>query len=379
MLELLFLLLPVAAAYGWFMGRNSVKHQELKDRAHITKNLSSGLNFLLTDQEDKAIEQLLHLLDIEAATIDTYLALANLFRRRGDWDKAIRIHEKLHQLKLPKVQAQQIQFELAKDYQSAGLYDRAEKLLVPLIRQATLQERALKNLVALYISTHEWAKAQQLAEAVEQTNSSSLQLALANIGCEALQHSLPAERAKAYQQLASQYPKAIRPRYELATLAMSQQQSAEAFALFRGIVIEKPQWSADILPLAKNCSMPDEDWYQLLSQLSHKHNNISAHIELADWLLQHGSIKAAEQLLLEKLQQQPNIRLFKALLEQRKQGSEVAADILESVTELVANYLDKKVLYSCRNCGFKTRQHYWLCPSCQQWETVEPISGIDGR
>ena len=101
--ELLFLLLPVAAAYGWFMGRNSLKHKELKGRANITRNLSSGLNFLLTDQEDKAIEQLLELLDIEAATIDTYLALANLFRRKGDWDKAIRIHEKLHQLKLPKL------------------------------------------------------------------------------------------------------------------------------------------------------------------------------------------------------------------------------------------------------------------------------------
>lgn len=106
MLELLFLLLPVAAAYGWFMGRNSEKQKELKGRASVTKNLSSGLNFLLTDQEDKAIEQLLQLLDVEAATIDTYLALANLFRRRGDWDKAIRIHEKLHQLKLPKQQAQ---------------------------------------------------------------------------------------------------------------------------------------------------------------------------------------------------------------------------------------------------------------------------------
>ena len=82
----------------------------------------------------------MQLLDIEAATIDTYLALANLFRRKGDWDKAIRIHEKLHQLKLPKVQAQQIQLELAKDYFSAGLYDRAESLLRKLVDSDPLQE-----------------------------------------------------------------------------------------------------------------------------------------------------------------------------------------------------------------------------------------------
>ena len=379
MLELLFLLLPVAAAYGWFMGRNSVKHQELKDRTNITKNLSSGLNFLLTDQEDKAIEQLLHLLDIEAATIDTYLALANLFRRRGDWDKAIRIHEKLHQLKLPKSQARQIQFELAKDYQSAGLYDRAEKLLVPLVRQEPLQEASLKHLIALYISTHEWGKALQLTDAVAATSSNSLRLALANIGCEQLKQEEEERASQALQSLAEKYPKAIRPRFELAELLLANQQSKQAFALYKAILHDKPQWAADILPLAKRCQVSDEDWYSLLSQLSHKHNNISAHIELAGWLLQHGSDKAAEQLLLDKLQQQPNIRLFRTLLEQRKQSTAQGADALESVTELVANYLDKKVLYSCRNCGFKTRQHYWLCPSCQHWETVEPISGIDGR
>lgn len=379
MLELLFLLLPVAAAYGWFMGRNSVKHKELKDRANITKNLSSGLNFLLTDQEDKAIEQLLHLLDIEAATIDTYLALANLFRRRGDWDKAIRIHEKLHQLKLPKQQAQQIQFELAKDYQSAGLYDRAEKLLTPLIKKDFLRERALKHLIALFISTHEWDKAIGLHSAIEQTNSKSLKIALANISCEQLAQSDAVDQIKPLQQLAAQFPMAIRPRFELARLALSLQQHDEAFDLLSQILREKPQWSADLLELAEQCQPDKGAWYQLLTQLSNKHNNISAHIALASWLLQEGSVTAAEQLLLDKLQQQPNIRLFQSLLDLRQQQSEQAAAVLTSVNELVNNYLDKKVLYSCRNCGFKTRQPYWLCPSCQHWETVEPISGIDGR
>ncbi len=101
-MEWLFLLLPVAAAYGWFNGRNRQQKELLRARPQCHVTYPPVLNFLLTDQEDKAIEQLLQLLDVEAATIDTYLALANLFRRRGDWDKAIRIHEKLHQLKLPK-------------------------------------------------------------------------------------------------------------------------------------------------------------------------------------------------------------------------------------------------------------------------------------
>ena len=377
MLELLFLLLPVAAAYGWFMGRNSVKHKELKGRASITRNLSSGLNFLLTDQEDKAIEQLLELLDIEAATIETYLALANLFRRKGDWDKAIRIHEKLHQLKLPKPQAQHIQFELAKDYYAAGLYDRAEKLLVDLVKAPALAELALKQLFSIFIATHEWHKARQYASAVEDTDSRSLRIAQANMQIEAIKQ-LPEPDINDYLQLAERYPAAIRPKYELGTLALARHNLPLAKSAFGYIVEHKPQWSADILPLLQHCALTEDEWYQTLSKLSAKHN-ISAVIMHAAWLAEHGSAVAAEQFLLDKLQQQPSIRVFQQLLHIRKQQSAPAAEVLSSVEELVNAYLAKKSLYSCRNCGFKTRQHYWLCPSCQQWETVEPISGIDGR
>ncbi|MGP9800990.1 N-acetylglucosaminyl transferase [Rheinheimera sp. NSM] len=378
MLELLFLLLPVAAAYGWFMGRNSVKHKELKGRANITRNLSSGLNFLLTDQEDKAIEQLLELLDIEAATIETYLALANLFRRKGDWDKAIRIHEKLHQLKLPKPQAQQIQFELAKDYFSAGLYDRAEKLLVNLVKSPVLAESALKQLFSIFIATHEWHKAAQYSAAVDNTDSRSLRIAQANMQIEALKQ-LPQQDADTLLQLAEHYPAAIRPKFELAQLALGRQQTALAKSALLYIVEHKPQWSAEILPLLQQCDLADDEWYQLLSQLANKQHNITAIVLLARWLAEHGSATAAEQFLLDKLKQQPGIRLFQQLLQIRQQQSAPAAEVLSSVEELVNAYLEKKSLYSCRNCGFKTRKHYWLCPSCQQWESVEPIRGIDGR
>ncbi len=374
--ELLFLLLPVAAAYGWFMGRNSLKTKELKGRADIARNLSSGLNFLLTDQEDKAIEQLLELLDVEAATIDTYLALANLFRRKGDWDKAIKIHEKLHQLKLPKVKAQQIQFELAKDYYAAGLFDRAEKLLLPLTENEQLREGALKQLFSIFLSTHEMHKAVALSPAVAQTQSRSLRIALANMQVQQLEQQ---PDIASLSQLAEDYPQAIRPRFALAKLALAKQDTATAHGAIISILKQKPQWSADLLPLLSQCQLEPEQWQQLLAQLADKHQNISARLLLTDWLAEHQSLSAAEQYLLQKLQQQPNIRLFQKLLQLRQQQSAMAGEVLESVAGLVNSYLDSKALYSCRSCGFKTRQPYWLCPSCQQWESVEPIAGIDGR
>lgn len=386
--ELLFLLLPVAAAYGWFMGRNSLKHKELKGRANITRNLSSGLNFLLTDQEDKAIEQLLELLDIEAATIDTYLALANLFRRKGDWDKAIRIHEKLHKLKLPKLQAQHIQFELAKDYYSAGLFDRAEYLLQQIVSCEPLREAILKQLFSIFMATHELNKAVALAAEVEKTKSKSLRIALANMHTQTLQDKLSDQtQHEAYlpthsvhlAEIASRYPQAVRPRFELAKYALLQQDIVTAKGALLSIIKQKPQWSADLLPMLSQCQMDADEWYQLLTLLADKHHNISARLLLSDWLAEHGSTKAAEHYLLDKLRQQPNIRLFQKLLQLRQHDSAQAAEVLSSVEELVNAYLASKVLYNCRSCGFKTRQPYWLCPSCQQWETVEPISGVDGR
>ncbi len=375
-MELLFLLLPIAAAYGWFYGRNSLRQEELKGKANVARNLSSGLNFLLTDQEDKAIEQLLQLLDIEAASIDTYLALANLFRRKGDWDKAIHIHEKLHQLKLPKSQAQTIQLELAKDYFSAGLYDRAEKLLRGLVEAEQLRDAVLKQLFSIFIVTHDWHKAAEFIQHVDKTESRSLRIGLANLRCEDTKNPLD---VLSLRMLSQQYPQAIRPKIELARKLHQEQQDADAAVAFKAVLAQKPQWAADILPQLRTCQLPEQEWYQLLSNLVHKQKNITATIYLADWLTDTGSAQAAEQLLLEKLQQQPNIRLFQRLLQIRQINQPSQREALQGVEQLIQAYLDTKILYSCRNCGFKTRQAYWLCPSCKQWETVEPISGIDGR
>jgi lipopolysaccharide biosynthesis regulator YciM len=375
-MEWLFLLLPVAAAYGWFNGRNRLRQELLKDKASMARNLSSGLNFLLTDQEDKAIEQLLQLLDIEAATIDTYLALANLFRRRGDWDKAIRIHEKLHHLKLPKAQAQQIQFELANDYFSAGFYDRAEPMLRALVATELWQDKALKLLFSLLIATHEYHKAAEFAAVIEQSESRSLRIALANMRCE--DQTKPLD-VMTLRLLAQQYPQSVRPKMQLGHLLLQQQLPEEAAVAFKAVLQQKHRWAAEVLPGLRQCQLPEAEWYQLLSQLAHQHKNVTATIYLADWYIQTGAAAAAEQLLLEKLQQQPNIRLFARLLQIRQINEPEHREALQSVEVLVNAYLETKILYSCRNCGFKTRQAYWLCPSCQQWETVEPLSGIDGR
>jgi len=146
------------------------------------------------------------------------------------------------------------------------------------------------------------------------------------------------------------------------------------------ILQQRPQWAAELLPMVQQSQISDVDWLELLTLLSQKHKNISASVLLAEFYASHAEADQAEKVVTDKLKQQPNIRLFKKFIQLRRQQSQgdVAVQLVE-IEQLVQAYLDTKVLYHCRNCGFKTRQQYWLCPSCQQWETVEPLGGIDGR
>ena len=135
MLELAFLLLPIAAAYGWYMGRNSIKQNDQSVKEALSKKFSTGINYLLSNQQDKAIDFLIEALKVDDDTVEAHFAMANLFRRRGELDRALRVHEHLvHQKHLPSKEKQKAVFELGKDFLSAGLYDRAEDMFMRLIK-----------------------------------------------------------------------------------------------------------------------------------------------------------------------------------------------------------------------------------------------------
>ncbi len=128
MLELLFLLLPIAAAYGWYMGNRSASNKQQEQSHHMSRQYVTGLNLLLSDQSDKAVDVFIELLQVDSETIDTHLALGNLFRSRGEVDRAIRIHQNL--IARPNLTIDQRNLalqQLAKDYMAAGFFDRAEK------------------------------------------------------------------------------------------------------------------------------------------------------------------------------------------------------------------------------------------------------------
>ena len=165
MLELLFLLLPVAAGYGWIMGRNSVRQAQRKQSSILSKHYYKGLNFLLSDQPDKAVDTLIKMININSDTIETHIAMGNFFRHRGEIDRAIKVHQNLvSREEIQPNQRENALKELGHDYTQAGFLERAENAFLQLLNSEKHYLVAQQQLFSIYQTTKEWERAIELAE-----------------------------------------------------------------------------------------------------------------------------------------------------------------------------------------------------------------------
>lgn len=185
MLELLFLLLPVAAAYGWYMGRRSAQQSKQDDASRLSRDYVAGVNFLLSNQQDKAVDLFLDMLKEDTGTVEAHLTLGNLFRSRGEVDRAIRIHQSLmesasltYDQRLLAVQ------QLGRDYMAAGLYDRAEDMFKQLVDETDFRLGALQQLLQIYQATSDWQSAIEVAERLVKLGKEKHRGEIANFWCE---------------------------------------------------------------------------------------------------------------------------------------------------------------------------------------------------
>lgn len=203
MLELLFLLLPVAAAYGWYMGRRSAQQSKQDDASRLSRDYVTGVNFLLSNQQDKAVDLFLDMLKEDTGTVEAHLTLGNLFRSRGEVDRAIRIHQSLmesasltYDQRLLAVQ------QLGRDYMAAGLYDRAEDMFKQLVDETDFRLSALQQLLQIYQATSDWQSAIDVAERLVKLGKEKHRGDIANFWCElALQQMANSDMEKAMSLL----------------------------------------------------------------------------------------------------------------------------------------------------------------------------------
>ncbi|MFC3034313.1 lipopolysaccharide assembly protein LapB [Pseudoalteromonas fenneropenaei] len=377
MLELLFLLLPVAAAYGYIMGKNSAKNQAHEQNRIITSEYSKGLKYLLDREEDQGLEHLIKLLEVSADTVEHYLTLASLFRKRGELDRAIKIHELL--LKQPNLDPNDLavnRLELAHDYILAGIFDSAEEHLVVLIKSG--HKDAIDPILSLYSQMREWQKGINMYEAHRNLVDKKQQLAtIANFYCEAgieQQNSDLIERAFRIKH------KALRPLYELGKLASQQQDHVKAIYYWRELATHHPATLPLFITELQNAYVSlniEEQFEALIAELLCR-GGVLIRIKHCEALLKKGEVDQAIEFLTDSLKREPSIRGFSFLLQliSKKQGD--MADVLLQVDRLVRSYIATKHEYQCQHCGFSSHTLYWLCPSCKHWETILPSKGLDG-
>ncbi|WP_028108423.1 lipopolysaccharide assembly protein LapB [Ferrimonas futtsuensis] len=385
MLELFFLLLPIAAAYGWYMGQRSAGQTERKRSRALSKNYYDGLNYLLSDQPDKAVDLFIELLQVDEETFETHLSLGNLFRKRGEVDRSIRIHQNL--IARPHLTTEQrdaAMMELGKDYLAAGLYDRAEDLFLKLVKEPDHSQDAERQLLSIYQATKEWWKAIKVARKFGRVSRKELKPVVAHYYCElAQQASEPAERMKLLDKALSTDSHCVRAMVEKIRV-LEGKDNAGAAKLVNQLVAAAPDMLPEVLDDAEAIFHQlglDDQFVALLHSVMERDGNVSTLLKLVDITAQTSGADQAEMLLLEQLKRQPTMRGFHHLMKLQMEQADLGAgkERIEMLSKLVEAQIKLRPIYRCRRCGFPSHSLYWHCPSCKSWGEGKRIRGLDGE
>ncbi|QTF90965.1 lipopolysaccharide assembly protein LapB [Halomonas sp. BM-2019] len=389
---LLLTLLLAAVAIGWWLGRRERrKRDDPAPPNDLARDYFVGLNYLLNDQQDRAIETFVAALEVNSETIDTHLTLGNLFRTRGEADRAVKIHQNL--LARPTLSAgpgDRVQLELARDFLALGLLDRAERLLQGLIRdsqEAELRLSAKRLLVDLFEREGEWQAALEVAQPQLVRQSEEIRRAAAHWLCQLAEQerfeASPGLARKHLRQALSIDPRCVRTNLLLAALEHDTGHYRQEIRLLSRIPEQDPAFTPTLLePLATAYRLLDDEAGLIhhLQQLVERTPYTSVIILLAETVRHRDGIPAAIELVSEQLNRESSLGALDYLIDLYRQHSEgeplARLQLLQRHTRTLLAALPR---HRCRRCGFAGEQLHWQCPRCRSWGTTKPITGIEGE
>ena len=385
--ETLFLLLPVAALSGWVMGRRStsVKVSKYSD---IPLDYLRGLNLLLDEQPDKAIDLFIQMLEVNSDTVETHLALGSLFRRRGEVDRAIRIHQNLiaRPTLLPAQRAHAL-FELGQDYMKAGLFDRAETLFGELVESSPHSEQALEYLLDIYQQEKDWTNAIKITQRIAIKTGKTFNDLISHFYCEqaeiAYKQGEPARATKLYKKALSVNKNCVRASLLEGKIEHEAGNENTAIRALKRIEQQDADFLPEVLGPLLHCyqglGKPEEMLLYLRNILS-RHDAISIMLNLADLLQYYQNDEVAEDFIEEFLHHRPSLRGMDRLIDINiKHAKEPVQEKLRILKSVTGQLLEDKPVYSCNVCGFNGKTLHWQCPGCKRWDTVKPIQGVEGE
>ena len=389
MLELLFLLLPVAAAYGWYMGRRNAQQTKQDEANRLSREYVAGVNLLLSNQQDKAVDLFLDMLKEDTGTVEAHLTLGNLFRSRGEVDRAIRIHQTLmesaslsYDQRLLAVQ------QLGRDYMAAGMYDRAEDMFNQLVDETDFRVSALQQLLQIYQATSEWQKAIDVAERLVKLGKDKQRGEIAHFYCElALQQMGNEDMDRAMALLkkgAAADRDSARVSIMMGRVFMASGDYAKAVESLLKVIDQDKDLISETLEMLQTCYLQlgkTDEWADFLQRCVEENTGAAAELMLAEIVERREGADAAQGYVTRQLQRHPTMRVFHKLMDYHLNEAEEgrAKESLMVLREMVGEQVRSKPRYRCHKCGFTAYTMYWHCPSCRAWSTVKPIRGLDGQ
>lgn len=365
--------LPLAFGLGWIASRLDLRQLRIENH-QAPKAYFKGLNFLLNEQQDQAIDAFIEAVQNDPDTSELHFALGNLFRRRGEYERAVRVHEHLlSRGDLSLTDRQRAQHALALDYLKAGLLDRAEDALIKL-EGTPFEAQARLALLANYERSRDWEHAAQVALRLAQSDQGNFDGRLSHYLCEqavaclASQHT---EKAEHLLQAAIQTaPTAARPRMELAKLLAGQGTHARAYESltdgFEASPAAIPLMAGPLAKLAIICAR-ESDALTLLKtnyDISPSLDVLDAIVALAD---SSGSgAPSARDWYVRHLEREPSLVAAAKWIAGEKLEHEQFHPQVQRALDHAVKPLTR---YRCAACGFEAKQHFWQCPGCQAWDS----------
>ncbi|HSW94338.1 MAG TPA: lipopolysaccharide assembly protein LapB [Gammaproteobacteria bacterium] len=382
-----WLILVFAAVFGaWLLGYQSRQSRFIAQKMNLPRDYLVGLNFLLNEEPDKAVDIFIRMLEVDSNTVETHLAVGKLFRRRGEVDRAIRIHQNLiARPQLDKLYREQSLYELGQDYFSAGVLDRAERIFLEVVGVKEYTVPALHALLDIYQQEKAWENAIQTASRLEAATRKNMQPVIAHYYCELAEtvfHKGQSEQAShSLKQALEADPNCVRASLLLARIDMANKDYKSALKSLKKIKNQNPDYLSESIDFLASCYEgldEEEKLVSYLMQMLEQFPHVPVVLILSERIREKKGDKVAAKYVADYVRRYPTLRglhLFINLYISTTEGR--ARDDLEILQNLTKKLLANKPDYQCVSCGFSGKTLHWLCPGCKQWSSIKPVHCLE--
>lgn len=378
----LFLLVFLAILIGWLLGRwqpfKSKSRKNGSDR--FSESYAKGLNYLLADDSDNAIKIFTDLIEVNKDTIEIHIALGNLFRSKGEVDRAIKVHQSLlARPNLTRKQRHMAIAELASDYLKAGLFDRAEKLYREMIELKADAPEAYRRLLDLYIAEKSWQEAVECAQALYKMGEHEANITYSQCLCEIASGAIEGGNnrlaRKSLDRALEVDAGCVRAALLLIQLHLNTGSPSAAKRIFQRLTRQNPEYMGLYIEPARQIFFNNETkvYQEFLQNQYQQHPSTRLAMALLEHYARNDQIEKARQFLSDILNQSPSFEAFEFALRFLKSNPDQLDETWESLSTFLISLQYKKTEFICSRCGYESHAIQWLCPSCRNWASMKPV------